>query len=308
MNTIVDFLKYPIRHFRYLKSVRNIESVKEKIKVVVANSSETIDIINQGFSISRFGDGELSLVMKFLYGTEFHSNFQKYDEGLARRLRSILSYKEPIAKHIVGIPACAFNVETRQFKKNIAWYWNQYMYLNADKLTALVDKDNHYADTNFTRFYMDYKRSDHCKKYVEKLKTIWNGRNILIVEGEQTRLGVGNSLFSSAQSVRRVLCPSLDAYSQYDKILETVLNAAKDNDLILVALGMTATVLSYDLAAAGFQTLDVGHIDIEYEWYLMGAKDKVAIKSKFTNESEDGHHPSFCTDHTYLNSIVAKVL
>lgn len=31
--------------------------------------------------------------------------------------------------------------------------------------------------------------------------------------------------------------------------------------LILIALGMTATVLAYDLSKAGFWAIDIGHID-----------------------------------------------
>ena len=37
---------------------------------------------------------------------------------------------------------------------------------------------------------------------------------------------------------------------------------------MLIALGPTATILAYDLAEKGVQALDVGHIDIEYEWFL----------------------------------------
>ena len=42
--------------------------------------------------------------------------------------------------------------------------------------------------------------------------------------------------------------------------------------LILLALGPTATVMAYNLAQKGYQAIDIGHIDIEYEWYRMGAK------------------------------------
>lgn len=44
--------------------------------------------------------------------------------------------------------------------------------------------------------------------------------------------------------------------------------------LVLIALGHTATVLAYDLAEVGYQAIDIGHIDIEYEWFLMRAPKK----------------------------------
>ena len=54
----------------------------------------------------------------------------------------------------------------------------------------------------------------------------------------------------------------------------------KKNKLILIALGPTATVLSYDLNKLGYQAIDIGHADIEYEWYLRKAKKKIPIKNK----------------------------
>lgn len=42
---------------------------------------------------------------------------------------------------------------------------------------------------------------------IEKIMTIWEGRELLIVEGETSRLGVGNELFSKVRSIRRILCP-----------------------------------------------------------------------------------------------------
>ena len=44
--------------------------------------------------------------------------------------------------------------------------------------------------------------------------------------------------------------------------------------LVLLALGPTATVLAARLVKVGVQALDVGHIDVEDMWYLMGGEDK----------------------------------
>ena len=60
-------------------------------------------------------------------------------------------------------------------------------------------------------------------------------------------------------------------------------NISKDT-LILAALGPTATILAYDLCEKGYQAIDIGHLDIEYEWYLMGATEKVDIAYKSVNE------------------------
>ena len=41
----------------------------------------------------------------------------------------------------------------------------------------------------------------------------------------------------------------------------------------------------YDLHKMGYQAIDIGHIDIEYEWFLQGATEKVKIDNKYTYEA-----------------------
>jgi len=105
----------------------------------------------------------------------------------------------------------------------------------------------------------------------------------LVVEGENTRFGLGNELLSLAKKVKRILCPPKNAYKIYNKILERIKLENKEQ-LILLALGPTATILAYDLAKEGYQAVDIGHMDIEYEWYLRKADRKIDIENKAVNE------------------------
>lgn len=57
----------------------------------------------------------------------------------------------------------------------------------------------------------------------------------------------------------------------------------------------------------GDQALDIGHLDVEYEWYLRKVNDRVALPGKFTNEVSDGDAVSDCDDPEYQRQIVAKV-
>ena len=77
--------------------------------------------------------------------------------------------------------------------------------------------------------------------------------------------------------------------------------------LILLALGPTATVLASYLANLGYQAIDIGHIDIEYEWFLSGAKEKSVICGKYTNEVANGREFTECTDKKYLSQIVERI-
>ena len=69
----------------------------------------------------------------------------------------------------------------------------------------------------------------------------------------------------------------------YNKILERI-ELEDKKQLILLALGPTATILAYDLAKEGYQAVDIGHMDIEYEWYLRKADRKIDIENKAVNE------------------------
>lgn len=137
------------------------------------------------------------------------------------------------------------------------------------------------------------------------LKSLWTGRDVLIVEGERTRLGVGNDLFSDTESVLRILCPAVNAFSRYRDILDAAKAYGKDR-LLLLALGPTATVLAYDLALSGYQALDIGHVDIEYEWFLRGATEKTIIPGEYTQEAH-GEIVLLEYDAAYYSQIVMRI-
>ena len=94
----------------------------------------------------------------------------------------------------------------------------------------------------------------------------------------------------------------------YNKIIEEVLKL-KEKRLILIALGPTATILAFDFFKLGYQAIDIGHLDIEYEWFLNNATKKIQIKNKFVNEAR-GVRYNFTKvkDKNYYSQIIAKIL
>ena len=75
-----------------------------------------------------------------------------------------------------------------------------------------------------------------------------------------------------------------------------------------MALGPTATVLAYDLFKAGYQAIDIGHVDIEYEWFLRKATKKIKIESKYVTEVKEGRENiQEVKDEKYKNEIVARI-
>ena len=104
-----------------------------------------------------------------------------------------------------------------------------------------------------------------------------------------------------------IICPSENAFEIYDKIYNEALKIDK-NKLVLLALGPTATVLAYDLFKAGYQAIDIGHVDIEYEWFLRKATKKIKIESKYVTEVKEGRENiQEVKDEKYKNEIVARI-
>jgi glycosyltransferase family protein len=143
---------------------------------------------------------------------------------------------------------------------------------------------------------------------VPLIKQIWENRGVCIIEGEFTRLGIGNDLLANAKSVYRILAPSTNAFDKYDVLKETVKIYSTKSDLILIALGMTATCLAYDLAKEGYQAIDIGHVDVEYEWFRMKAKGRVPVNNKYVAESKERLIGDGNIDSLYFSQIRVRVL
>lgn len=284
-------------HFNIIKSKRNQRKV--------LNNFETIDyILEYKCSISRYGDGELDLVMARKYGLPFHSGFQTYDKDLSYRLEEILDYRYKINNLLVCLPACSFGYGTSYLTSKARNFWNQYTTHNIERFLEMTSSKEVYGETNISRFYLSHRDKSKCKDFIEKMKQIWNNRDVIFVEGNLTHLGYGNNLFDNARSIKRILCPNINAYNKYNEILNTVLKNTTNQSLIIIALGMTATVLAYDLANNGRQALDLGHIDIEYEWMKIKATKKVAISGKFTNEAPGGRNVNIEYPQNFKDQII----
>lgn len=263
----------------------------------VMNVEESIEIlIKNKLSVARFGDGEFNLMR----GKELA--FQKADDMLAFRLREILT--NPINECAIGIPDVFGSLA--EYEKKPARFWKAYMGMHRREMIKMLDLDLIYLNTNMTRFWTGYKNKEKALEIVNSYQTLWKDCNIVFVEGRLTRMGVGNDLFRGAASIKRILCPEKNAWQRYDEILTTILSFHFDkNTLFIMALGPTATVLAYDLAKKGYRALDFGHLDIQYEYSLKNAQDKIAIEGKYVNENIAGRQVSdSIIDDTYQCSIL----
>lgn len=296
------WLRYLLYHFQY----RLLKRERESLHIIGAKA--TIDyIISENCSVSRFGDGEIEIITCLLegYDDSRKSSFQKYDESLAVRLKDILKQGSyPDRNLIICLPYIMTN--PIGVKPKVKKFWERCFVNNFSTLKSCANFSAQYYDTNFTRFYIDYVNKDKSE-YVVHLRKIWNGRDLCIIEGEQSRIGVGNDLFANAGNIERILCPAKSAYSRYSEILSRALKVSKDR-LVLLAIGQTATVLAYDMSGFGYQVIDVGHVDLEYEWFLLQADDKIVLHNKYVNEVAEGRVYTEENDVTYLSQIIDRIL
>ena len=313
MNHITEYLKVKLWLLFYYPYYSILFCCKKRDSDTLHINSpfQTIKyILEHRCSVSRYGDGELQLVWHYAECGSAENfkvdTFQRYDEKLAKRLAEILSCRNKGKNHIVCIPE-AFKSQ-QIYKGYTKLFWKRFFVNECVPHLNLFSPENDYYDTNFTRFYMDHtaKWNENLPQYIELLKRIWDNRDVCFIEGDTSRLGVGNDLFNNARSVTRLLVPATDAYSKYNEILSRVDSLSK-HKLYLLALGATATVLAYDMANLGYWAIDVGHVDIEYEWMKIKAKHKVAISNKYVNEVKDGRICSNLADVLYQSQIIGRI-
>lgn len=263
----------------------------------IASIDETIQkIVKEGCSVSRFGDGEILLTNNKAIG------FQKADSKLGERLKEVLQSNAD--GHIVCLSDTFTDIY--RYNRKARRFWRTHFFIYGHIWDNLLIPNKQYYNTFVTRPYMDFAQKTQCGKWFHDMQAIWQNRNIIFIEGEKSRLGVGNNLFHNAKSIKRILCPPTSAFDKYDSIINEAVKQSKDV-LFLIALGPTATVLAYDLHKKGYQAIDIGHVDIEYEWWKMNAKRKVKIQNKYVNEAVGGNIVSVAGEE-YESQIIAKIL
>lgn len=260
----------------------------------------TLDyLLEHKCSLSRYGDGEFTV----MFGGG--NGFQVPDEKLQRRLLEVIKAQDA-PNFMVAIP---HPMKSYKGLTNPHAFWPEYTSRNIAMLRTLVDKNRLYLNTQVTRFYMEREDKSHCGEHLDRLKQLWDGKDVYIVEGSMTRSGIGNDLYDKANSIHRIVGYSENAFSHYDEMLTAIKRLVPKDALILLCYGMTATVLAYDLAKLGYRAVDIGHLDIEYEWLRMGAFERKLIRGKHVNELKEvgGAEPEPCADPLYLSQIVCDI-
>jgi len=269
----------------------------------IRNVDETLDkILQDKSSLSRFGDGEFVLM------TGGRINYQCRNASLAKRLKEVLT--SDMSNLLVALPPCFGAMD--DYLPPVLDFWRKCMSRKREMIYSYLDMDRVYYDAFFSRVYMHYNKTDDlyqkCGTYYERVKKLWQGRDVVICEGQGTRFGIFNDLLNGAKSISRILCPPRNAFEKYDEILSAFDDVDKQK-LIIIALGPTATVLSYDLCRRGYQAIDTGSFDVDYECYLRKeVRLGIPIEYKYVDSGKKGRTIQPLDDPEYKSQIVNKIL
>ena len=261
----------------------------------VKSIDETLDkLFEDKLSICRFGDGEFLYIID-----QLNLPFQRQIPELRLKMIEILNSDD--SSILVGLPIGYHSLSN--LKRHSKLTWKSQIVWIYPRLKKYLPINKVFYNASMTRLYMNYFDNSKSSKYFEKVMRLWQNRDVVLIEGEKSRLGVGNNLFNLSSSVERILGPAHNAYDKYKDLIKEAKKQSKEK-LILVAMGPTAKVIVYELAKVGYQAIDIGNLDVEYEWYLRGATTKVKIPGKYTSEAKGGRVVEDLINEDYYSQII----
>jgi len=240
----------------------------KKCDIQVYTVEETIEeLIHTDKSMIRFGDGEITMIR----GRNLV--LQQVEPKVVEGLKRLLSYEHE--GMLVTIPEIFDDLSI--YRKESRQFWKDHLLFGRKIYERYCNPAKKYYNTSISRFYYALEDKGRCGQWIEGIRQIWKGRDVVVVEGERTHNGVGNDLLDTARSVERIIGPSTQAYAKVDEILACCKEYPKDR-LFLISLGVAAKFLAEKLFLEGYRALDIGNLDMEYEWYLHRAEGKEKLE------------------------------
>lgn len=206
----------------------------------VMSEDETLARAAAGVNLARFGDGELRLAVGGVAVSQRDTSWQMQEE-----LKAILRAQR------TGCLVCLPNF-TATPNKDI---WANYA---AAKFVRLFGQKQ-YGSAFITR--PDNAPWIDRDDYWARVRDLWRGRNVVLVCGDRKSITDEMLMLTGADSVELVHGPAKNAYAEINRIERDIVSvcARMHNPLVLMCLGVTATVLAWRLAGR-VHAIDLGHI------------------------------------------------
>ncbi|MCQ9337285.1 GT-D fold domain-containing glycosyltransferase [Corynebacterium phoceense] len=209
--------------------------------------NDTLDrIVSDNLSFARFGDGELSMLLR----PDYSLSIQPNSEAIRSELREVV--QSDSQSLLLGFP---FFYRDAHWSKVWADIWDEVHELFAEVETvgnAHVSRPVYFASELDTA--------------VLKWRKVWDDKRVTVITGQGSRFDLIPQLFNNVKDSSFLYSTPKNAYADLDRILETVETTEyKASDIFLVALGPAGTVLTHKLALSGRRAIDIGHLPNSYD-------------------------------------------
>ncbi len=235
-------------------------------EITVIDELRTLEKLQDGYSIARYGDGELDLA----FGKR-DAVFENQGADLAARLREVLV--SGLEKLLIGVPNI-FSAEAKDRLCNPA-FWKKY----EDNFLHHLEPGKIYYSAFITRPDNVAHRPGQVERrnrsapedvepaYWDRLKNLWEGKAATIVHFDAKTME--HPLYQNASSRNFVPCEQRDAWGangeNYRLLLDSCLKA--ESEIILASVGPVATILAHDLCQEGRQCIDLGQATRVYQMW-----------------------------------------
>ena len=203
--------------------------------VNILDEFQTVQKLQDGYSVSRFGDGEIALADG---GAQVR---EPVNPALAAELRQIISVPQPGL--LVGIPTL-----DRHGPKYANWV------RRAPRFLKFLAPDMPYVSAFLTR--PDSAPAIQTWEFAENLQACWANKKAVVVSEPDSKLLV--AVTAAARKTVHVCCPHRETYAVLGDIEREVLRNRPE--IVLLSHGPSATCLAARLCRLGIQALDLGSI------------------------------------------------
>ncbi len=241
--------------------VYEYDELKQRLPfLTVYNEEKTIEILQeQPKSFARYGDGEINVMQGESTG------FQEYNPELARKMKEQLIKKRD--NLYIGLNSSYFESPVKYSDRNRKFY-RLYGTPYRRFFNAICDPDNVYLDACCFGGYFRHGDSFDFDTHFQKVRNLFKDKSIAIVCGKGILDSLKYDLFELCQKRIIIDAPKINAFSEYDAIIQRIKDNVPTNYLVCIILGMTATVLAGDLADEGYIAWDIGHAAKDYNAYM----------------------------------------
>ena len=224
----------------------------------IINEIDTIKkIINERKSITRFGDGEFY----HLFNTNFKkgkgAGRQQCKPEIRSKLKEIISSNNEFI--LIGISG--FLARDDQVSRLYNYYT---VYMKKFIKKTIKNLNDKYPELIKRQFYSAeisrLTNSNQIDQIISLFNDFFSNNKFIFVGNKIVIKLIKKKFINKFKSIDFYEVKRIHAYDDYDTILGDCQKMNENKDKIyLLSIGITATILSYDLAKLNYQAIDIGH-------------------------------------------------